>query len=290
MGVLGKDLLDFHRPRTNTKVEFGASGYWVESHPTMQPYGAVLTEILNLDAAPFQELLDQYRNAVVEKDAEQAARAFQAVTNGFASLPLYRLYWNDVQLFASMDVRELFVGEAQEAFREYVMQDDTLPRFMQEQLDAIRLIQERYAWFLDGIFAGDPEVSTREQEYIRHFCTTGELCLPVALRPGYETLYDRTFTCRPDSPKGLVRYQESRLYSCFGSTVPITALSGQQARRSRASAPASSTGRYSGEIQLVRADLPADEKVNVIGEVPAEYDLLLDCIKRGKTFRMVKTS
>ena len=156
MGVLGKDLLDFHRPRTNTKVEFGASGYWVESHPTMQPYGAVLTEILNLDAAPFQELLDQYRKTVAEKDAEQAARAFQAVTNGFASLPLYRLYWNDVQLFASMDVRELFVGEAQEAFREYAMQDDTLPRFMQEQLDAIRLIQERYAWFLDGIFAGKP--------------------------------------------------------------------------------------------------------------------------------------
>ena len=156
MGVLGKDLLNFHRPCTNTKVEFGASGYWVESHPTMQPYGAVLTEILNLDAAPFQELLDPYRKTVAERDAEQAAQAFQAVANGFASLPLYRLYWNDVQLFASMDVSELFVGDAQEAFCEYVMQDDTLPRFMQEQLDAIRLIQERYAWFLDGIFAGKP--------------------------------------------------------------------------------------------------------------------------------------
>ena len=153
MGVLGKDLLDFHRPRTNTKVEFGASGYWVESNPAMQPYGAVLTEILNLDAAPFQELLNPYRKAVAERDAEQAAQAFQAVANGFASLPLYRLYWNDVQLFASMDVSELFVGDAQEAFCEYVMQDDTLPRFMQEQLDAIRLIQERYAWFLDGVFA-----------------------------------------------------------------------------------------------------------------------------------------
>ena len=286
MGVLGKDLLDFHRPRTNTKVEFGASGYWVESNPAMQPYGAVLTEILNLDAAPFQELLDQYRKTVAEKDAEQAARAFQAVTNGFASLPLYRLYWNDVQLFASMDVRELFVGEVQEALREYVMQDDTLPRFMQEQLDAIRLIQERYAWFLDGIFAGDPEVSTREQEYIRHFCTTGELCLPVALRPGYETLYDRTFTCRPDSPKGLVRYQESRLYSCFGSTVqPDNCV---ERRRRCVTMDNIGYGRYSGEIQLMRTDLPADEKVNVIGEVPAEYDLLLDCIKRGKTFRMVK--
>ena len=156
MGVLGKDLLDFHRPRTNTRVEFGASGYWVESHPEMQPYGTVLTEILNFDAAPFQELLDQYRKAVTENNAEQAARAFQAVANGFASLPLYRLYWNDVQLFASMDVSELFVGEAQEAFCEYAVQDDTLPRFMQEQLDAIRLIQERYEWFLDGIFADKP--------------------------------------------------------------------------------------------------------------------------------------
>ena len=154
MGVLGKDLLDFHRPRTNTKVEFGASGYWVESHPTMQPYGAVLTEILNLDTTPFQELLDQYRKSVAETNAAQAARAFQAVANGFASLPLYRLYWDDVQLFASMDVSELFVGEAQEAFREYVMQDDTLPRFMQEQLDAIRLIQERYVCVVPG----------------RHFC------------------------------------------------------------------------------------------------------------------------
>ena len=30
MSVLGKDLFDFQRSHTNTKVEFGASGYWVE--------------------------------------------------------------------------------------------------------------------------------------------------------------------------------------------------------------------------------------------------------------------
>ena len=28
-----------------------------------------------------------------------------------------------------------------------------LPAFMQQQIDDIRLIQERYAWFLDGVFA-----------------------------------------------------------------------------------------------------------------------------------------
>ena len=128
------------------------------------------------------------------------------------------------------------------------------------------------------------------QQFQTQICALlrGELCLPVALRPGYETLYDRTFTCRPDSPKGLVRYQESRLYSCFGSTVqPDNCV---ERRRRCVTMDNIGYGRYSGEIQLMRADLPADEKVNVIGEVPAEYDLLLDCIKRGKTFRMVKTS
>ena len=39
MSVLGKDLFDFQRSHTNTKVEFGASGYWVEMVPEMQPYG-----------------------------------------------------------------------------------------------------------------------------------------------------------------------------------------------------------------------------------------------------------
>ena len=185
-------------------------------------------------------------------------------------------------------------AEELQAFREKTSLDRyLLQSYLADELEAHRTAAPSAAFAdlalnygLDGIFAGDPEVSAREQEYIRHFCTTGELCLPVALRPGYETLYDRTFTCRPDSPKTLVRYQESRLYSCFGSTVQPDNCT--ERRRRCVTMDNIGYGRYSGEIQLVRADLPADEKVNVIGEVPAEYDLLLDCIKRGKTFRMVK--
>ena len=76
MGVLGKDLFDFHRPQTNTKVEFGASAYWVEDRTMPQPYGAVLTEILNLDVAPFQELLNQLNTAVQEK-SDNVLRAYK---------------------------------------------------------------------------------------------------------------------------------------------------------------------------------------------------------------------
>ena len=67
MSVLGKDLFDFQRSHTNTKVEFGASGYWVEMVPEMQPYGTVLTEILNLDVTPFQKLLDRLNTALSTK-------------------------------------------------------------------------------------------------------------------------------------------------------------------------------------------------------------------------------
>ena len=153
MGVLGKDIFDFHRPQTNTKVEFGASAYWVEDRPEPQPYGAVLTEILNLDVAPFQELLDQLNTAVQEKSGD-VLRAYMNMKKGLASLPLYRLYLEDFRVFGDMPVEAFVVGEAQDAFAEFVMQEDhDLPTFMQQQINDIRLIQERYAWFLDGVFS-----------------------------------------------------------------------------------------------------------------------------------------
>ena len=153
MGVLGKDLFDLHRPQTNTKVEFGASAYWVEDRPEPQPYGAVLTEILNLDVAPFQELLDQLNTAVQEK-SNDVLRAYMDMKKGLASLPLYRLYLEDFRVFGDMPVEDFVIGDAQDAFAEFMMQEDNdLPAFMQQQIDDIRWIQERYAWFLDGVFA-----------------------------------------------------------------------------------------------------------------------------------------
>ena len=36
IGVLGKDLFDFHRPQTNTKVAFGASAYFPRPRHILQ--------------------------------------------------------------------------------------------------------------------------------------------------------------------------------------------------------------------------------------------------------------
>ena len=55
MSVLGKDLFDFQRSHTNTKVEFGASGYWVEMVPEMQPYRREYTSERH-----FRQSVDEY--------------------------------------------------------------------------------------------------------------------------------------------------------------------------------------------------------------------------------------
>ena len=154
MSVLGKDLFDFQRSHTNTKVEFGASGYWVEMVPEMQPYGTVLTEILNLDVTPFQKLLDRLNTAVHEKNYDDAPRAYMDMQKGFGSLPLYRLYLMDFRYFGDMKIEEFVGEEVREAFAEYVINEEReIPSFMQQQIKDIQLIQERYAWFLDRVFA-----------------------------------------------------------------------------------------------------------------------------------------
>ena len=138
---------------------------------------------------------------------------------------------------------------------------------------------------MDGIFAGDPGVSDAELALIGRYCATGVLPVPVRLAPGQEELYGRVFTCRPDSPRWLVRYQESRRYAQAGG--PVAPACCEARRRGAVTMDNRRYGRYSGEIQLVRQALPADERVNVIGQVDARYLLLADCIGRGSRFEMV---
>ena len=47
-------------------------------------------------------------------------------------------------------------------------------------------------------------------------------------------------------------------------------------------------GRYSGEVMMIRRDLPADPRVNVIGRVPENAHLLMDNIRRGQKFTLVR--
>ena len=139
---------------------------------------------------------------------------------------------------------------------------------------------------IEEIFVGDPGLSDTEQERILRFCREEILSIPCEIHENWQHLYDQVFTCRMDSPKRLVRFQESRIYSCQGATTEAYHC----AQRIVGSLTIDNIryGRYSGEIMLVRSDLPADHRVNVIGHVPENALVLLNHIQRGGKFTLVK--
>ena len=104
MGVLGKDIFDLSRPRTSTRVRFGEEGYWVEDVPEMQAYGSILTEILNLDLAPFQAAVVAVDQVIEKRDAAAALQAFMDLYGAVGELPLCRLYRKDLRFFGKMQV------------------------------------------------------------------------------------------------------------------------------------------------------------------------------------------
>lgn len=154
------------------------------------------------------------------------------------------------------------------------------------QLPSAAFVDLTRRFGIDHIFLADPGISEKEARRIARFCREDVICVPAQLSTGWEYLYDNVFTCRIDSPRRLIRFQESRTYSCQGQII----APGSTKPRSRGCITIDNEryGRYSGEIQLIRSDLKADERVNVIGQVPENAMLLIDHITGGQKFTLVR--
>ena len=139
---------------------------------------------------------------------------------------------------------------------------------------------------VDGIFLADPGLSETESRRISRFCCEQVISIPAVLSADYDGLYDRVFTCRVDSPKRLIRVMESREYSCKGTAV--TPRNCVERTVGAITIDNENYGRYTGEIQIIRSGLTADDRVNVIGFVPENARVLLDNIKGGRKFVLVR--
>ena len=149
MGVLGKDLFDIDRPHTHVKVQFGQNAYWVEYDPTPHPYGETLTGLLNCDVVPYEYTLSILEQAIEKKDTQAVPQAFMDTVRDLSSLPYFRLFLSDLRQFNEMPVEYFVAGEARATFEAYIFSDGKKDAaYMRAQADAIRFIQERYAWFL----------------------------------------------------------------------------------------------------------------------------------------------
>ncbi len=137
----------------------------------------------------------------------------------------------------------------------------------------------------DLIIVGDAGLSDYEADLIYKTEKEGIIQVPAELN-GYPCLYGRTFTNRIDSPSWLIRIKESREYATAGQTIEPTCC----IERKRGSVTIDNLKylRYSGEMQIIKKDLPEDEKVNVIGRVLEEYLEVIDHTKRNDRFCFVK--
>ena len=150
MGVLGKDLFDFRRPITHTKVQFGEDGYWVEDEPEIIPYGTTLLAALKLDARKYCELVERLEDRIAARDREGTLEAFYPMLDEFVRLPLYNLFIKEVGLMEVELFHRAFAGEARTALADDIINDNgaILNKYRWAR-DDLLLIQRRYAWFLD---------------------------------------------------------------------------------------------------------------------------------------------
>ncbi|HWR29258.1 MAG TPA: MupG family TIM beta-alpha barrel fold protein [Negativicutes bacterium] len=140
---------------------------------------------------------------------------------------------------------------------------------------------------VDAVLFGDPLASAQEMEAVA--ALPREIPDPLVCRvaageltQGEGTvLWASKHTNRVDAAGDVIRSQESR-GMCNLEILPQTHP--QLRRRGSITIDNAQYGRYAGELQITLQDLPADERVNVVGRIIDEDLCLLTCIAPGRKF------
>lgn len=133
---------------------------------------------------------------------------------------------------------------------------------------------------IDHVYVGDPQLSPRSiaafQSYVH------DQVLLIQVQTDDERLLHLTWHSRPDIAQKVVRLAEARLEHIFATPQPAQT---DPRPRDSITLDNSAYGRYAGELQLTRCDLPADPRVNVIGKIEPSNLPLLDQIGPHQAIR-----
>lgn len=125
----------------------------------------------------------------------------------------------------------------------------------------------------DVVLVGDPGLTEASWSRMGQLCA-GYVDVRCELQPGYEYLLGQIHHDRPDSSAHVFRSQESRT-SLRPAAVPADATAGAPRPAGCIAVSNERYLRYEGELEVSRADLPGDERMNVAGRVRScDRDLL----------------
>ena len=150
---------------------------------------------------------------------------------------------------------------------------------------ALNMLELAHGADCDIVLVGDPDLSEAGWAQFAQI-SAGYVDMPCQLDPGYSYLLGQVHHDRPDSSALIFRSQESRT-SLKPDSVSTDAGAGLPRKAGSIAVSNSGYGRYEGEFEIARVDLPGDERMNVVGHIAPEAMELLPFVKRGFGVRFV---
>ncbi|WP_045518469.1 MupG family TIM beta-alpha barrel fold protein [Neobacillus niacini] len=129
---------------------------------------------------------------------------------------------------------------------------------------------------VEDVYIGDPEVSENLLKRLIDF--DREHCIEVRI----EGFQEGEFKLRPDFSRDVLRFMDTR------SVGPVVPENTPDRLFGSITMDNDRYGRYRGEVQITLCDLPADERVNVVGRVVEDDLLLLTLLKPGQKVKLVR--
>lgn len=146
------------------------------------------------------------------------------------------------------------------------------------------LLELKHEFQVDKIYIADPGLTDFSQQQIQTYLQNDTFLLRAqASKLQLSLPWPGLQHNRQDPGAYAIRSQEAR---DFYKDIPIAAENILARQRGSVTVDNDLYQRYKGELQLVRRDLPADKKVNVLGQIIPEDRDLLDWILPGQAFEI----
>ncbi|MDD6569272.1 MAG: MupG family TIM beta-alpha barrel fold protein [Acidaminococcus sp.] len=134
------------------------------------------------------------------------------------------------------------------------------------------------------LYIGDDGPSREE---LQALCRLEEGVLELTLevfqwRPYHDILATHVYETRPEEAEEVIRTANSR---ALWKGVDIPEIPFRRCHPGDVTLDNGRYGRYAGELEICKTELPADKRVDVLGRIPAEEQFLLQYLTGGKKFR-----
>ena len=138
---------------------------------------------------------------------------------------------------------------------------------------------------IDGVIIGDTSLVNHHAERLIKLLHDRHFILSLAhIEPYSEDILFQSHTARPDNPESAIRSQEARLYKSqqIAPNNNLNRVFGDITLDNHLN------GRYEGELQIIKEDLPKHPHVNCVARISAADHPLIPLIKPNDTFEFQK--